>query len=216
MTDPLQPIQFVRHGCVCFSHDDTTLYVDPFYIRAGAPYADYIIVEHSHGDHYSPKDIRKIIADHTVFYATPEVCEKLRADFSLPRQRMLPVREGDFFALRETPGDAITCRAVPAYNKNHPRGFGFGTVLQLAGHTYYLSGDTDTLDKDTICDVLFCVCDAKYNMPDYLDHVPAEITAMHTRPGLVVPYHYTNANEPGHGEKLAAKLEAMGIPSTVL
>ena len=28
--DPLEPVRFVKHGCVCFESDDAVVYVDPY------------------------------------------------------------------------------------------------------------------------------------------------------------------------------------------
>ena len=118
----------------------------------------------------------------------------------------------------ESPRIGFECGAVlepvPAENKNHPINFGFGIVLEFGGFTYYLSGDTDVLVDNVVCDVLFVVCDGIWNMPDYEKSVPAQVAAMDVLPGLVVPYHYgVNAPETKeNGAKLCAALTAAGIP----
>ena len=98
--------------------------------------------------------------------------------------------------------------------QNHPVSFGFGLVLEFAGFTYYLSGDTDVLVDNVQCDVLFVVCDGIWNMPDYEKSVPAQVAAMDVLPGLVVPYHY-GVDAPStkeNGARLCAALTAAGIP----
>ena len=55
--DPLEPVRFVKHGCVCFESDDAVVYVDPYKVPDDAHDADLIVITHSHGDHYSPEDI---------------------------------------------------------------------------------------------------------------------------------------------------------------
>ena len=49
--DPLEPVRFVKHGCVCFEHENTVVYVDPFGISDDARDADLIVITHSHDDH---------------------------------------------------------------------------------------------------------------------------------------------------------------------
>ena len=58
--DPLEPVRFVKHGCVCFESDDTVVYVDPYKVPDDAHDADLIVITHSHGDHYSPEDIERV------------------------------------------------------------------------------------------------------------------------------------------------------------
>ena len=93
-------------------------------------------------------------------------------------------------------------------------GFGIGVLLTLGGYRWYLSGDTDELDDDAACDVLFVCCDGVWNMPDFAVRVPAEIARMDRRPGLVVPYHYGGEapGSEGNGAVLCQALSAQGIP----
>ena len=58
--DPLEPVRFVKHGCVCFESDDAVVYVDPYKVPDDAHDADLIVITHSHGDHYSPEDIERV------------------------------------------------------------------------------------------------------------------------------------------------------------
>lgn len=78
---------------------------------------------------------------------------------------------------------------------------------------YYISGDTDVLDEDVACDVLFVCCDGVWNMPDFETRIPAELEKMEHKPGLVVPYHYAEEENPGtggNGKKLCAVLREKG------
>lgn len=102
---------------------------------------------------------------------------------------------------------------VVAENQNHPAGFGFGLLLNLGGVRYYISGDTDVLDEDVVCDVLFVCCDGVWNMPGFETRIPAELDKMEHRPALVVPYHYAEEENPGtggNGKKLCAILRQKG------
>ncbi len=206
----LAPVRFISHGCVCFDSGGFIVTVDPFRLPEKAPAADLIIITHSHADHYSPKDIRRICKPDTQFIATAQTAALLEKDLGVPPARVLVCAAGG--ARMETAcGAAVT--PVAAVNKNHPAGFGFGVILAFAGFTYYLSGDTDTLAPDVPCDVLFVVCDGHWNMPRYEEAVPAQLAAMRVRPGLVVPYHY-GSYLPGskkNGGKLCAALTKAGF-----
>lgn len=179
--DPLEPVRFVKHGCVCFESDDTVVYVDPYKVPDDAHDADLIVITHSHGDHYSPEDIERVRKEDTCFATTAEVARLLERDFGIDDDY---ISELSF----EAPRIGFECGAVlepvAAENKNHPVSFGFGLVLEFAGFTYYLSGDTDVLVDNVQCDVLFVVCDGIWNMPDYEKSVPAQVAAMDVLPGL--------------------------------
>lgn len=44
--DPLEPVRFVKHGCVCFESDDAVVYVDPYKVPDDAHDADLIVITH--------------------------------------------------------------------------------------------------------------------------------------------------------------------------
>lgn len=208
--DPLDLVRFIKHGSVCLEDGDVAIYVDPYRIDDDAHDADLIIITHSHGDHYSPADIAKVRKADTCFASTPEVGRLLERDFELDPDYFTAISSG-------SPSVGFECgamvTALAAENKNHPAGFGFGVLLEFGGATWYLSGDTDVLDEDVECDVLLVCCDGVWNMPDYLARVPAELARMEHRPGLVVPYHYGDEENPGtgkNGARLCAALREAG------
>lgn len=210
--EALSLVRFIKHGCVCFSDGKSVVCVDPFLLPKDAPAADLVCVTHNHSDHYSPKHLRKICTPGTQFVTTAEVAALLPRDVGADAARITVPEPG---APRVSFDCGASVRVVPAVNKNHPAGFGFGVVLTFGGFTYYLSGDTDTLAPDIACDVLFVVCDGIWNMPKYRQAVPAQLLAMQVKPGLVVPYHY-GSYAPGtgrNGRKLCEALTAAGIPA---
>ena len=96
--DPLDLVRFVKHGCVCFECEDTVVYVDPYHVPGQEHDADLVIITHSHHDHYSPEDIRKVMKEDTVFASTEEVGALLRQDFGL---------DPDYFTCLHTGGPSV-------------------------------------------------------------------------------------------------------------
>ena len=162
--DPLRFVRMIRHGCVCWEHEDVVVYVDPYLIEDSPHDADLVLITHAHADHYSPEDIARVRKDDTCFASTAEVGHLLMEDFHL---------DPDYFTVlgAGTPSVAFECGTIvtpiAAENVNHPAGAGFGFVLELGGFSYYVSGDTDVLDDAVRCDVLFVCCDGIWNMPQF-------------------------------------------------
>ena len=77
--DPLKQIRLVKHGTVCLSDGETTIYVDPYQLDHTARDADLIVITHGHSDHFSPEDIEKICQPDTCFAAPPDVAEMLES-----------------------------------------------------------------------------------------------------------------------------------------
>ena len=170
--DPLSSVRFVKHGCICFEVDDVVVYVDPYLVPDSPHDADLVIITHPHGDHFSPEDIARVKKDDTCYVSTLSVGAMLMEAFDINPDYFTSVSAGSPSAVFEC-GAMVT--PVVAENKNHPAGFGFGLLLNLGGVRYYISGDTDVLDEDVACDVLFVCCDGVWNMPDFETRIPAEL-----------------------------------------
>ena len=206
--DLLNCLTFARHGCLRFAPEGgPVVYIDPFQLTGNPMDADIIVVTHPHSDHFSPVDIRRIAKKDTEFVSTQPVLEMLQSEMGKPGRRTHLLSDG----LPPLRLGGVIIRALPAQNKNHPLGFGFGVLLTLDGVRYYISGDTDIL-SDVPCDVMFVVCDGIYNMPDYETKVPEQLKGFENQPKLIVPYHYAEYIEgtDGNGEKLAAALQKAG------
>lgn len=213
--DPLQNVSLVRHGTVRFEVEGgPVVYVDPFQLEKEPHDADLVVVTHSHADHFSPADLRRVARADTCFASTAPVLAWLAAEMGVqePYLNLVGAASPELF---------FECGAMlaplPAENKNHPAGLGFGALLRLGGFSYYVAGDTDLL-ADLPCDVLFVPCDGVYNMPDYLVQIPAQLAKMSRRPGLVVPYHYAGyiPGTDGNGPRLARALAEKGWPVKLL
>lgn len=207
--DALDFVDLVRHGMVRFRlPDGPVVYVDPFQLEKAPHDADLIVVTHSHSDHFSPDDLRRAAGPDTCFAVTAPVADWLSREMGVATPYISLLSPAAPELVFEC---GATLTPLPAQNKNHPLGFGFGALLTMGGFTYYVAGDTDVL-SDVACDVLFVPCDGLYNMLNYMEQVPAQLAAMSRKPGVVVPYHYSGYMEgtDKNGPRLAEKLEGLG------
>ncbi len=130
-------IIWIGHASFLLETDNQKIYIDPWKLKDG-PKADMILVTHSHMDHLSEDDIRKIRKKETTIIGPPDVAEKLPGT--------VVVRPGEVKQFGN-----VKIEAHPAYNPKkqfHPsdnRWLGF--VVDIAGFRIYHSGDTDVIPE---------------------------------------------------------------------
>ena len=90
------------------------IYVDPFKIEEEPHDANYVFITHSHFDHYSIEDIKKVANSKTVVFAPEDV------DIS----NKIKVKPDEDYALED-----LTFKTVRAYNRFKPFHF-YSSVLQ--------------------------------------------------------------------------------------
>lgn len=211
--DPLDLVRSVAHGSVCLACNDTVVYVDPYHMEEDLHDADLVVITHGHADHYSPEDIKKVMKDDTCFATTEEISRRLQVEIGI---------NDDYISELscEAPTAVFECGVmvtpVIAENERHNIRSGFGAVVELEGVKVYFSGDTDVLAEGAACDILFVCCDGVYNMPGVEKDILNGVLAMDDKPGLVIPYHYGEAEVPGSGQngaRVVAALTAAGIPA---
>ena len=155
-----------------------TIYIDPWKVKKGE--ADLILITHSHFDHLSPDDVRRIQKKDTVIIATKDSASRLKGDIRT-------VKPGDSIEIND-----ISIQAVPAYNigKNyHPKTSGWvGFVITLGGKKIYHAGDTDAIPemKRISVDTALLPIGGTYTMTA---EEAAQI-ANEFGPKLVVPMHW--------------------------
>lgn len=126
---------------------DKVIYIDPVEVNCSEK-ADYIFLSHSHPDHFSIKDIQKVIKSETTIICSKGVSKKLK-DFN---NAVHIVRPGDTLYL-----DGMSCEATTAYNtksvflwiKAHPKSkenVGFVLTKDKALRIYH-AGDTDYIPE---------------------------------------------------------------------
>jgi len=160
------------------------IYFDPFRIDVKDE-ADVVFITHSHQDHFSKADLRKVLTQETIIVA-PASCES-------------ELRGFDNEKLLLQPGDTATVagfpvQAVPMYNrvktKFHPKEKRWlGYVVTIDGVRLYHAGDTERIPEmqEFRCDIALLPLGQTYTMNSVEEAAQA---ARDVRARIVVPMHY--------------------------
>jgi L-ascorbate metabolism protein UlaG (beta-lactamase superfamily) len=124
------------------------IYIDPYETKPAEP-ADLILITHEHFDHFSRKDIKKVLASHTIAVC-PHFCKLELSELGI--KEILIVEPGKKYFV-----NGIEIEAVPAYNINkfnvsgtpyHPKAEKkVGYVISIEGVRIYHAGDTDFIPE---------------------------------------------------------------------
>ena len=174
--------------------EEKVIYSDPYNI-SGAPHdADIILITHSHFDHYSPDDIRKVMNPGSVVVCPSSMTE--------PQELGLTVKQVTAGEKFEVLG--VRFEAVPAYNTGkpfHPGSNGWlGYIIDSPDHgRLYIAGDTDITpdNKQVKCDIALIPAGGTFTT----DAVQAAELVNTIRPKYAIPIHYgTVVGSPEDGE----------------
>ncbi|MEK6927436.1 MAG: MBL fold metallo-hydrolase [Nanoarchaeota archaeon] len=118
------------------------LVIDPYGVSPAIKDVDYVFITHSHYDHCSIEDIKKIIKKGTVIVIPPDAQSKLA---KLEGVEVHLVEPGDEFIANNN----LKVDSVNAYNLGkvfHPKSEGWvGFVLKFGKVIVYHAGDTDNI-----------------------------------------------------------------------
>jgi L-ascorbate metabolism protein UlaG (beta-lactamase superfamily) len=182
-------ISWLGHASFRLKAGGKTIYLDPWKLKKKDE-ADLILITHSHFDHLSPDDIRKIQKKETVVVATRDSASKLKGAIRI-------IKPGDKITV-----DDIEIEAIPAYNigkSYHPKTNGWvGFIVTLGGSRIYHAGDTDAIPemKELSVDVALLPVGGTYTMTA---EEAAEV-ANEFKPKSAVPMHW--------GEIVGSKADA--------
>lgn len=174
----LEKIFWLGHSTVRID-TDPVIYIDPWKLKKPKR-AGLVLVSHSHFDHLSREDVKKVAGPDTVILA-PEDC---LGDLPAGARAIKP---GDRV---ELPG--IVVEAVPSYNTNktfHPRASGWvGFVITAEGRRIYYPGDTDVIpEMDAVrADIVVIPVGGTYTMTA----AEAADAVNRMKPVVAVPIHY--------------------------
>ena len=172
-------IDILFHSSIRFELDNKVIYFDPYEIDSNSHDADIIFITHSHFDHYSKKDINKVIKDITLIV---EPLSMKNNDYN----NVIYLKPNESTVI-----DGIKVDAVPSYNnkKNHHRRSDnfLGYILLIDNETYYVMGDCDE-NEDNLklkVDNLFIPIGGTYTF----DCNEAIKYVNKTKPNKVYPHH---------------------------
>ena len=180
----LENIQVLYHSSIKINKEKV-IYIDPFKIEDDCHDADIIFITHSHYDHYSEEDIKKIIKEDTKIIVTSDLKEK--TENIINSENVILVQPNEKYCV-----EGIIFETIPAYNTNkqfHPKQNNWvGYVIELNGVKYYIAGDTDITDenKKVKCDVAFVPVGGTYTMTA---KEAADLVNI-IKPKIAVPIHY--------------------------
>ena len=159
------------------------IYLDPYKIKNGEEKADIIISSHSHGDHFSSSDIKKLWKDDTVLLGPVSIAD------SLKKFDGQALKIGEEFAYKD-----FAIELFPAYTikkSTHPKSNNWvGSIIESAGKSVYHAGDTERIPEmkelaNRKITVALLPCGGTYTM----DFEEATDAALDIQPEIVVPMH---------------------------
>ena len=178
------------------------IYIDPFKMTEESHDADIILITHSHFDHYSPEDIRKVMKSDTIIVCPESMNEA--AELGLEVKKVAPNEKFEV--------QGISIETVPAYNVMkpfHPKKNGWvGYIIDSPEHgRIYIAGDTDINEdnKQVRCDIAMLPAGGTYTM----NAKKAAELANSIRPKYAIPTHYGSvAGSPEDGEKFSKAVDS--------
>lgn len=173
----------VKHNSIIINNK---IYFDPYKIEENYNNAEIVFITHSHYDHFSVEDIKKVINDKTLFVCPNEVKFEL-IKFGVNSNNILIAHPNKSYEF-----GGYNFKTVPAYNVNsnfHPKiNDWVGYVVDVNGETLAVLGDTDANEelKEIKCDVLFIPVGGTYTMTS---SEAAQLTNI-IMPKVAYPTHY--------------------------
>lgn len=161
------------------------IYIDPYEIEENSHDADYIFCTHSHYDHFSEDDLRKIIKEDTKIITVKS--SQQDAERLVSKENVLIVEPNQNYKI-----DDIEFSTTYAYNVEkqfHPKQNNWvGFIINLDGVKYFIAGDTDNIDElhGIEADYAFLPVGGTYTM----DYKEAAELANNLNVKAVIPTHY--------------------------
>jgi L-ascorbate metabolism protein UlaG (beta-lactamase superfamily) len=207
---PPVTITWLGHASVRIACEGTVVYVDPQRLTDSPHDATWILVTHSHSDHYAPADIAKVKGAATQFVGPADVVQAYGSGTVLLPGQVLEV-------------EGLRLTGVASYNltkTNHPKSRNWlGFIVELGQRRIYVAGDTDLTPEMkalTDIDVAFLPAGGTYTM----DATEAAEATKYIKPLLAIPYHWgqvvgTRADAERFVKLAACNAKAMAIGETL-
>jgi len=209
-----ESIQWFGQAAVKIMNCGKVIYIDPYQIK-GNDKADLILITHSHFDHFSPDDIKKIVAPHTWILCPSDVADEAQ---KFGAAKVIAVQPGF-----NDEWHGIEIKTVPMYNvtktDKHPKSKNWvGYLLNLCHVWLYHTGDTERIPemKSIKTDIILLPLGQTYTMNSVDDAVAA---VLDTGASVAIPIHYgmyegTSADVDKFKELLKDKVEVIVLPKS--
>ncbi len=181
----LDGVYVLKHSSIKIVKN-VTIYIDPFQIDIPEHDADIVLCTHSHYDHFSAEDIKKVSNESTIIVTT-EDCKNEIYKIGYLEDNIYYCKPYDEFEF-----EGIKISTIPAYNKHkefHPKSQNWvGYIIEINGTKYYIAGDTDITEENqkVKCDIAFIPVGGTYTM----DFKEAAELVNEISPKIAVPTHY--------------------------
>lgn len=187
-------IKWLGHSGILIKSNSKNIYIDPYQISGinENEKADAVLITHSHYDHCSIEDIKKIVKPGTIIIC-PADCQSKITRIQEQQIELNLIQPGQTATI-----NSVKIDAVPAYNPDkpfHPKEEGWcGYVIKTNDAVIYHAGDTDIIpemqnltghsQKENFIALLPVT--GKYTM----DAEEAAEAASIIKPSLAIPIHY--------------------------
>ena len=177
----IEKIKWYGHASFKIS-GEKIIYIDPWKIDDEEK-ADIILISHSHYDHFSLNDIRKITTPETDILITPDSQSKLREVDG----KIILVEPGKRYNVKN-----LVIETTHSYNSNkkfHPKENDWvGFVINFKHGRIFYAGDTDNIPeiRNLKVDIAMLPVSGTYVM----NPKEAAELANAMKPKIAIPYHY--------------------------
>lgn len=181
-------ISWLGHAGFRIKDKNNVIYIDPFQLpneNYENEKADIIFITHSHYDHCSIEDIKKIMKSDSLVICTSDVQSKIRKVGDNIQVKI--IEPGMSFKI-----SGINVKTVNAYNIGksfHPKNnYWVGYIIEINGSKIYHAGDTDVIPEMNIIksNIILLPVGGTYTMNSYEAAKAAEII----KPEIAIPMHW--------------------------
>ena len=197
----LDNIEVFIQNSIRIRSDNGTIYVDPFRMKEEPHDADYVLITHSHYNHFSIEDIRKVVGKKTLL-VVPEKMEDDAGELRPDVKDIVTVKPGIYKEI-----NGLELETVPAYNTIKPfhpkRAEWVGYILRLDGKRIYIAGDTGATKeaRQVKCDIALLPIGGTFTMDA---KKAADLTNL-IRPEYAIPVHYgSSVGKKSDGQTFAS------------
>lgn len=181
---------------ICIT-SNKVIYFDPYLVKESRNDADYIFITHPHRDHFSPKDIAKVIKNDTKIIYPKSIAGVVKAA-GLNINSIMEVVPGKFYEI-----DEIKFETIVAYNNFKPlhlksKGW-VGYIITIDGIRIFVCGDSDAnkYNENVNCDIALIPIGGLATM----NPKAAAKLVNQINPKVAIPIHYgTIIGKPENGE----------------